>query len=188
MFYTSQSRLNIETEESVEPDIKIIDGFISGSQNLFRYFRDHIHWDGRLKSRKTASYGLPYNYPGFSQGYAPMHSRLIPICRKINQEFGYLPNNCSLNFYIHGDNSIGYHSDTSETLKPGTGVAIVSLGGTRTIRFRHKNNQSLSIDYHLACGSVLYMRQFVQSTWMHGIPKMRGAEPRISLTFRHIEK
>jgi alkylated DNA repair dioxygenase AlkB len=101
---------------------------------------------------------------------------------------GFVPNNCLLNFYEDGNSSMGFHSDSSEELESGTGVAIVSLGSVRNLVFRSKVDKSVEYAYPLQPGSLVYMTKEVQDHWLHAIPKLVGAGPRISLTFRSIIK
>ncbi|WP_431687688.1 alpha-ketoglutarate-dependent dioxygenase AlkB [Hahella sp. NBU794] len=81
-----------------------------------------------------------------------------------------------------------YHSDSSEELAPGTGVAIISLGAERRISYRSKADKAHVVTYMLEHGALLYMDKGVQDRWMHAIPKMPGVGERISLTFRLILK
>jgi alkylated DNA repair dioxygenase AlkB len=73
-----------------------------------------------------------------------------------------------------------------EVLTPGTGVAIVSLGATRSIVYRNKIDKACEFSYPLEEGSLLYMAQEMQVDWLHAIPKEKDIGERISLTFRHI--
>ena len=82
---------------------------------------------------------------------------------------------------------MGYHSDNTDILTSGTGVAIISLGSTRTLRFKNKLDPSIIVDYVLDDGSLFYMDDAVQRDWLHSIPKSDTLSPRLSLTFRHIK-
>ena len=93
-------------------------------------------------------------------------------------------NNCLLNYYETGDSSMGFHSDETKFLAPGTGVAIVSLGSTRQITFKSKSEPSIQVPFQLAPGALLYMDASIQADWLHAIKKQGSAGPRISLTWR----
>ena len=45
-----------------EPELLFVDNFIENSNNLFITLRDSIVWDERIKARKTASFGVAYDY------------------------------------------------------------------------------------------------------------------------------
>ena len=75
----------------------------------------------------------------------------------------------------------------SVELEPGTGVAIVSLGAERILRFRRIDDKSITCDYLLPNGSLLYMPPEVQLEWKHGVPAQPETGSRISLTFRRLQ-
>ncbi|MFE1813452.1 alpha-ketoglutarate-dependent dioxygenase AlkB [Metapseudomonas otitidis] len=81
---------------------------------------------------------------------------------------------------------MGFHSDECEVLESGTGVAILSLGDSREIRFRSKADREHEVGWTLPSGSLLYMDQAIQAHWLHAIPRTEAAGPRISLTFRRL--
>jgi alkylated DNA repair dioxygenase AlkB len=166
------------------PDIVIKENFIPNPAELFYTLMQTVAWDERLKARKTASYGVSYDYSGIAYPQTPMHPELVPICNAINIELGFYPNNCLLNYYPDGTASMGYHSDSSEELAPGTGVAIVSLGAERSILYKNKKDRSIIFPYVLKSGALLFMSNQIQEDWLHAIPKQLGAGPRISITLR----
>ena len=73
-------------------------------------------------------------------------------------------------------------------LASGTGIAIISVGSVRSIMFRHKVDRDCQFEYPLPSGSLLYMSEQIQQEWLHAIPKIAGAQERVSLTFRSINK
>lgn len=170
------------------PKIHITESFVANPKLLFNFLRQTVEWDERLRARKTASFGVSYAYSGMNYPQVAMLAELIPICEQIHQELHFYPNNCLLNYYPDGSSSMGFHSDSSEELEKGTGVAIISLGAERTIVFRSKLNKVTEFSLDLKNGSLLYMPQQIQSEWLHAIPKASGVGERISLTFRLIVK
>lgn len=163
-------------------------GFYLDHEALFHQIRDSTLWDERMRVRKTASYGIPYNYGSMRyEDYPPMPSHLENICDEILSTFGFRPNNCLLNYYPDGDSSIGFHSDSAQRLAPGTGVVIVSLGCSRTMVFKKKADRTNQHHLELLPGSLLYVPTAMQEYWLHGIPKSEvTCGSRISLTFRLI--
>ena len=171
-----------------KPDLKLIENFVATPDELFFYILENVKWDERMRVRKTASFGVPYDYSGITYPQAEMFQALDSICKKIRNVFGFLPNNCLMNYYPDGKASMGFHSDSSEELLPNTGVAIISLGAERVISYKEKANKENKVDYILRNGAILYMDDVVQNKWLHAIPKADGVGERISLTFRHIIK
>jgi len=144
-------------------------------------------WDERMVARKTASFGKAYNYSQISYPFQAFIPALKPIVELIEETLGFLPNNCLLNYYLDGQSKMGFHSDQTDILVEGTGVAIVSIGDTRTLRFRKIKDKEVSVDYDLLAGSLIYMPNEIQDECQHAIPKSDTAHGRISLTFRKLK-
>ena len=96
-------------------------------------------------------------------------------------------NNCLLNYYPDGRARMGFHADSAMGLVEGSGVAIVSLGAPRTLRFRRTEQPDVRLDYPLVPGGLLFMEKRVQAEWQHAVPRAGRVEGRISLTFRAVE-
>jgi len=173
-------------EMSNEPDIILDSEFFPGHVSLFGELMQEVSWDESMRARKTASFGKPYDYSQM----AYETTELLP-CLVLAQELLvarlHVPfNNCLLNLYETGQNTMGFHSDETSNLLRGTGVAIISLGSERTITFRSVD-QNATVEYSLKPGSLLYMGALVQDGWKHSIRKQDGAGPRISLTWRAVQ-
>lgn len=164
---------------------RLIDNYISNTTDLFNNLME-IDYDSTMRSRWTASFGKSYDYSGKSYPYVEMPYFLSELIDGITSLVGFEPNNCLINLYHDGNSSMGYHSDNTDILADGTGVVIISLGSTRTLRFRSIADNTNIIDYTLNDGSIFYMTDLLQNEWMHSIPRNSSDEPRISLTFRKI--
>ncbi|MCD9568922.1 alpha-ketoglutarate-dependent dioxygenase AlkB family protein [Pseudomonas protegens] len=168
------------------PEIDFFPDFIADPHRLFNHLKDSVLWDERMRARKTASFGAPYDYSQITYPAVPMPEALEQLCGLIEQLLGFRPNNCLLNCYPDGQSSMGFHSDANEQLVTGTGVVIVSLGHARAMVFRHKESGA-TFDYSLASGSLLHMSDELQKHWLHAIPKAPDAGERISLSFRQLK-
>lgn len=144
-----------------------------------------VRWDESTKARKTASFGKPYDSSQMSYETSRLLPRLVDVADCLLARLNVSFNNCLLNLYETGQNTMGFHSDRTDNLLEGTGVAIVSLGSARAITFRSMD-QTLYVDHALLPGSLLYMNAGVQNHWMHAIRKQEGVGPRISLTWRAV--
>lgn len=173
---------------SREPALMLRTGFVDDPDALFTALKTGVAWDERMKARKTASFGASYDYSQIAYEEAPMPALLEALCVRLEGELGFKPNNCLLNYYPDGKSSMGFHSDETDGLADGTGVAIVSLGSVRTIAYRSKLDATLRVDYPLPNGSLLYMSGQVQQEWLHAIPKDPQAGERISLTLRAMRR
>ncbi len=166
--------------------VSFIEGFTDDPSTLFHTLTKDVNWDERMAARKTASYGVAYNYSQMSypyQAFLPELEALLPL---IEGAVGFRPNNCLLNYYVDGKSRMGFHSDQTDILYQGTGVVIISLGATRTLCFRNIEDQTVRHNYNLPSGSLLYMTREVQDEWQHAILKSDATEGRISLTLRRI--
>jgi alkylated DNA repair dioxygenase AlkB len=71
-------------------------------------------------------------------------------------------------------------------LKKDGSIASLSLGADRKFGFKHKQDKQ-SLYLTLEHGSLLLMKEQVQSHWLHSLPKTsKVLKPRINLTFRTI--
>lgn len=168
--------------------ITFIPDFIPDPKALFSSLRDNVLWDERMLARKTASFGAAYNYSQMSYPFQTFTTELEAIVAQISTTLGFTPNNCLINYYLDGKSKMGFHSDQTDILEPGTGIAIVSVGETRTLRFKNIKTSTELIDFPLPAGSLIYMTQEVQDEWLHAIPPSDTNNGRMSLTFRAIKK
>ncbi len=167
--------------------VTFIDRFIPDPNSLFDYLDMNVDWDTRMAARKTASYGAAYNYSQMSYPYREMLPELKFIAHNVQQAIGFEPNNCLLNYYLDGKSKMGFHSDQTDILFDGTGIVIISVGETRTLRFRNIADNTKTIDYSLPSGSLIYMTQQVQVEWQHAIPVSDTGAGRISITMRKMK-
>jgi alkylated DNA repair dioxygenase AlkB len=172
----------------IEPEVTIRNGFLMpiAATKLFQQLCDRIDWDLRMRARKTACFGLSYDYSGVSYDDKPMHELLVPLCDRLESQLGFRPNSCLVNFYVDGRDKMGFHSDEIDNLEPGTKIIIISLGAERKLSFRSKADYEQRLTYELQNGSLLVMSQRTQEFWSHAIKRSSVLEGRISLTFRRI--
>lgn len=167
--------------------ITYIEDFLPHAVELFENLRTGVIWDERMQARKTASFGKAYNYSQISYPYQEFLPELEEVNQLILKRLKFEPNNCLINYYLNGKSKMGFHSDQTDILESKTGVAIVSLGETRTLRFRNIRNKEELKNYPLPSGSLIYMSQEVQDEWHHAIPKSNTDQGRMSLTFRRLK-
>jgi len=142
-----------------------------------------------ITRRKTAWYGdqpFCYTYSKIKRTALPWTDELLEIKRIVENQEPAEFNSCLLNFYHDGDDGMGWHSDNEKELEKNGVIASVSLGAERKFSFKHKSNKE-KIDLILGSGSLLVMKEQIQTHWMHQLPKSKKiSEPRINLTFRTI--
>ncbi|MFT4628638.1 MAG: alkylated DNA repair dioxygenase AlkB [Myxococcota bacterium] len=161
--------------------------FVPDPHALFSVVDAEVPWTDQMRSRRTASMGLPYNYSGASYAEAPWHPAVAALRDRVAARLGFEPTNGLLNHYPDGRASLGWHSDDVDILAPDTPIAIVSLGAARPLGLRRTTEAGFEYDaVELEPGSLLVMSQAMQATWRHRLARHPTDAPRISLTFRRI--
>ena len=179
---------NIEPhyQHKIMEGITYIEDFVEHPSTLFQHLIATVAWDGRMTARKTASFGKAYNYSQMAYPYQDFMPEIATLNYKLRDVIGFEPNNCLINYYLEGKAKMGYHSDQTDILEAETGIAIISLGEARILKFRNIANPEVFVSYELASGSLVYMTQEIQDEWQHAIPKSNTENGRISLTFRRM--
>jgi alkylated DNA repair dioxygenase AlkB len=123
-----------------------------------------------MRARQTVCFGVPYDYSGRSHDPTPMPERIAALAGHIATIAGHPFNNCLVNRYETGGNTMGFHRDSYEGLVPGSSIAIVSLGATRALAFRSEDRLRRQ-EIALAHGSLLLMTADTQQHWTHAVPR-----------------
>lgn len=142
-----------------------------------------ITWEDRMRARRTASFGRPYDYAGQRYDEQPMPDVIAEIRDLAAAQAGHAFDNCLCNLYETGASSMGFHHDSYAELAAESFIAIVSLGATRTLRFRTRDKT----EEHallLEAGSLVLMDEPTQRDWLHAVKREPGAGLRVSLTYR----
>jgi len=77
--------------------ITFIPEFVPDPERLFSSLRDNVLWDERMLARKTASFGVAYNYSQMSYPFQAFPPELEAIVTRISTTLGFTPNNCLIN-------------------------------------------------------------------------------------------
>ena len=162
-------------------------GFVHDPDSVFVALRDELVWTSQMRSRDTASMGIPYNYAGASYPEAPFHPVVSELAAQVKERLGFASTNALLNRYPTGEHTIGWHVDDVDILAPGTGIAILSFGGTRTMLLRSGSDPDFQyVRLPLAVGSLFWMTADLQATHKHAMKREVGAAERISVTLRRL--
>ena len=169
-------------------EILLKDNILKNVDDILFNLKSNISWDESIKSRKTASFGTPYNYSNIIYNKIEIPSFLNDLIRIVRNLNGFEPNNCLINYYYENSSKMGFHSDQINILYHNTGISIFSFGSKRVLRFKNKNNNNLVYDFHLNNNSYFYMSQEVQKFWVHSILKDDSdiESERYSITFRKV--
>ena len=134
--------------------------------------------------------GCGYRYSGLENIVEPWSPTAQLIRNQINQYTGWYFNSLLLNQYRNGKDAMGFHADDEPELDHQAPIASLSLGASRTLRFKPKRGVlSESISVELGNGDLLLMDPPTQQEWLHGLPRrLRVTEPRMNLTFRVVSR
>ncbi|MEB3258749.1 MAG: alpha-ketoglutarate-dependent dioxygenase AlkB [Cyanobacteriota bacterium] len=133
--------------------------------------------------------GCHYRYSGLLETPLPWSEPLLNLRRQVEAHLGVAFNSLLLNRYRHGQDCMGWHADDEHELAPNHPIASLSLGATRTLRFRPRpggtGGETFGMELHH--GDLLVMHPPTQSHWHHALPpRQRVREERLNLTFRLI--
>lgn len=170
-------------------EIVLINNVLTDFGTIIYYLKNSIVWDDSIRSRKTASFGIPYNYSNINYIQNDMPDFFNELINVVVLKNGFSPNNCLINYYYENSSKMGFHSDQTDILFDNTGIVIFSFGFPRVLRFKNKNDTKLIFDVLLENNSYFYMSQNVQNHWLHSIlPESNNdsQNERFSLTFRKI--
>lgn len=143
-----------------------------------------------MQPRLTAWYGdadAAYRYSGVTHQPLPWHPLLRDIKATVEHYSDSIFNSVLCNYYRHGQDSMGWHSDNEPELGPTPVIASLSFGAPRRFLLQHKKDKALQWQCSLGEGDLLLMRGSTQQFYRHSVPKTaKPTELRINLTFRRI--
>lgn len=154
---------------------------------------DEVHMFGKriITKRKfvwMADDSFPYTYGKIKREASLWHPIVKEIKDKVEKISNEKYNSCLLNLYPSGEEGMGWHSDAEHELEANAAIASVSFEAVRKFALKHKKVEH-KISLTLEDGSLLVMKDEIQTYWLHQLPKSKSiTTPRINLTFRTIKK
>ncbi|MEO0367827.1 MAG: alpha-ketoglutarate-dependent dioxygenase AlkB [Pseudomonadota bacterium] len=167
--------------------------------DLFTYLLHSVDWrqerltiygKQHLSPRLTCWMADPecvYSYSKMTMQPVAWDTRVKQLCDQVSAACQTPFNSVLINYYRDGKDSNGWHADDEPELGRNPVIGSLSLGGPRDFLLRHKNDSTRKAKLALESGSLLIMHAGMQRNWQHHIPKRANSEPRINLTFRHIQ-
>lgn len=137
----------------------------------------------------VADPGCCYRYSGLVHQPRPWTLPLQALRALLEEELGCRFNSLLANRYRSGDDAMGWHADDEPELVAEAPIASLSLGASRTLRFRPRPGSFAAAQspraLTLADGDLLVMDPPTQRHWQHALPRRRRvAGARLNLTFR----
>ena len=180
-------------------------GWLANADGWFSDLRDQVPWKQEAITLFGRTHDLPrltcwmadpgcrYRYSGIEQQPVPWLACLIPLRQQLETLCGHELNALLLNHYRHGNDAMGCHADDEPELVRDASIVSISLGATRTLRFKPKPKSALAagcepLSYELGHGDLLVMDPPTQQHWLHELPRRRRVSTaRINLTFRRLK-
>ena len=157
-------------------------GWLPEHEALFHALREGIEW----RSERRAMYDTVIEVPRLSATVpddGPSPPALARAHDALERRYGRRFESVRLAWYRDGRDSVAMHGDRIGRRIADTVVAILSLGAARRFLLKPAAGGS-SLRFDLGAGDLLVMGGACQRNWRHGIPKVKSAEPRISVQFR----
>ena len=160
-------------------------GWLRGEQAVFDHLvaelawlqRTVTMWERRLPEPRLTSWWTP------GDGPEPLPV-LVEMRRLLSARYAEAFDSIGFNCYRNGDDSVAWHGDRHRHYIDDPVVAIVSVGARRPLRIRPRGGGRAQ-SFDLGRGDLFVMGGACQHDWEHSVPKVRHAEPRISITYRH---
>jgi len=161
-------------------------GWLSGDDVLFdRLVLGGLEWHQRIVEMWERELPEPRLTSWWSSGDGSEPLPILAVIRGLlSHRYGKEFDSIGFNWYRRGEDSVAWHGDRHREVVDNPVVAIVSIGAPRPFRLRPAEG-GRSISFNLGLGDLLVMGGACQHTWQHSVPKMRHAQPRISITYRH---
>lgn len=106
------------------------------------------------------------------------------LAAELSGTYGRDLDHVGLNLYRDGRDSVAWHADRIGHHEKDPVVALVSLGARRPFLLRPATGGGTE-RFLLGQGDLLVMGGACQHRWLHAVPKVRHAAPRLSIGFRH---
>ena len=157
-------------------------GWLADASALFDALRIGVEW----RTERRTMYDTVIDVPRLTATIpddGPCPPALARAHRALEQRYRRRFESLRLAWYRDGRDSVAMHGDRIGRRIADTVVAILSLGAPRRFLLKPAAGGP-SRRFDLGGGDLLVMGGACQRTWRHGIPKVRSAEPRISIQFR----
>ena len=113
----------------------------------------------------------------------PGHPVLHLASQVLSARYGLALRHLAVAYYRDGNDSVAMHGDKVGTAVDDCVIATLSMGEPRRFLLKPARGGP-SLSYDLGWGDLLVMGGSCQRTWLHGIPKVARAAPRMSVQLR----
>ncbi len=158
--------------------------WLGGHEVIYRDLACNASWKHERRRMYTRTVAVPR-----LTAPAPRAGRCARLLAKLSQalagHYGVTFEGMSLAWYRDGNDSVAPHGDRIGRLCDDTVVAIVSVGAPRRFVLRPIAG-GRPLVFSPGWGDLLVMGGSCQRTWLHSVPKVVRADPRISIQLRAV--
>lgn len=161
-------------------------GWLHGADTLFEELMSSAQWEATTQEL----YGKVVVTPRLVSRWRAPEDRatLPPVIERMRellaQRYERRFDSVSANLYRDGRDSVAWHGDHIPLRIIDPVVATVSLGHPRRFLMRPRQGRT-ELSLALGMGDLVVMGGSSQRTWLHAVPKVAAAGPRISVAYRH---
>lgn len=171
-------RLRLDARSWVEHE----PGWLADHEDLFDLLRQRIEW----RTERRTMFDTVIEVPRLTATIpddGPCPPALARALEMLERRYRRRFESVRLAWYRDGRDGVAMHGDRIGRRIADTVVAILSLGAPRRFLLKPAAG-GRSLRFDLGGGDLLVMGGACQRAWRHGIPKVKSAEPRISIQFR----
>jgi alkylated DNA repair dioxygenase AlkB len=165
--------------------IDLSPGWIHGADDLFASLHRELEWHGGSRPMYGELVQEPRLHASLGD-VAQQHPIIGAMNESLTARYGPGINAGFANLYRDGNDSVAWHADRIGRREVDPIVAIVSLGAPRRFALRPMGGGPAE-RFVLNSGDLLVMGGACQHSWEHCVKPQVNADPRISLSFRHVE-
>ena len=177
---------NVPFERLWLDDLSWVDvarGWLHGADTLLDALIETVDWEQHRRWMYERMVDDPRLSRWVSTEEPLPHPALAPVRSALEARYDVPLGGIGLNYYRDGRDSVAPHRDRELRHLDETLIAIVTLGAQRPFLLRPRGGGK-SRDISPASGDLLVMGGRTQVNWEHGVPKVKRAGPRISVTWR----
>jgi alkylated DNA repair dioxygenase AlkB len=156
--------------------------WLGGHEVVYRDLADAAEWKQGRRLMYDRTVAVP-RLTAAAPEAGPGAGLLLDMCAALEHHYGVGFAGVTLAWYRDGRDSVAPHGDRIGRLCDDTVIAIVSVGAPRRFLL-HPAGGGRSVSFSPGWGDLLVMGGNCQRTWLHSVPKVARADPRISIQFR----
>jgi alkylated DNA repair dioxygenase AlkB len=160
--------------------------WMSGADQLLEKLAAELVWRGNRRPMYGRLVEEPRLHGRLDLDDPEQAALVVAMKAWLEARYGGEINSNFVNYYRDGNDSVAWHADRIGLQQVDSVVAICSLGGARRFSLRPMGGGE-SVRLTLGSGDLLVMGGACQHGWEHCVKPQVHADPRMSLSFRHVE-